>query len=213
MVLAADSSSASANTLTIQKTEWASVGILKVCPAEGPSFFVREEYLPFAIQSLEPGRVLSPEDAESLLASGRVFLAEREAMAYLARSEHSRFMLVAKLSKKGFTAVDYEPALDFLEAKGYLDDSRFAEAWLRSRSIHAHEGRIKLLAGLQARGVSPEIARTVVGEYYLDHDESDSCRKMAEKLLNQGKTTEKAMASLVRRGFPIKLIRSIIGKI
>jgi regulatory protein len=212
VVLAADSSSASANTLTIQKTEWASVGILKVCPAEGPSFFVREEYLPFAAETLEPGRVLTPEEADSLLSSGRVYLAEREAMAYLARSEHSRFMLVAKLVKKGFTAADYAPALDYLEAKGYLDDSRFAEAWLRSRSIHTHEGRIKLLAGLQSRGVFSDVARNAVDEYYRDHDESEACRAMAAKLLNQGRTTEKTMASLVRRGFSLRLIRSIIGK-
>jgi regulatory protein len=210
VVLAADSSSASANRFTIQKTEWASAGVLKVYTAEGPSFFVREEYLAGDVPS--PGVTLADDRAEALVAAGRTFLAERAAMEYLSRAEHSRFLLAQKLGKKGFSRGESASALDYLESRGYLDDARFATAWLRSRSIHKTEGRLKLSAGLASRGIGIEIAKQALDEYCAEHDEAASCEKLAEKLLKQGKSGEKLALSLVRRGFSVKLVRSVLEK-
>jgi len=213
VVLAADSSSASANRFTIQTTEWASAGILKVCTAEGPSFFVREDYLGgFFPDGIVPGSVVEDDRASALIFAARAFLAERAAMGYLARSEHSRYLLSLKLGKKGFSAAESAPALDFLAGRRYLDDARFASAWLRSRSIHRTEGRLKLQAGLYTRGVASEIAKDALDDYFSVNDEAENCDRMTEKLIGQGKNGDKLVASLVRRGFSIKQVRISVEK-
>jgi regulatory protein len=221
VVLAADSSSASANRFTIRKTEWASAGVLKVHTAEGPSFFLRPRYLAgfasgcddTAFESFfSPGMVVAEDLADALLSAGRIFLAERRALEYLARAEHSRLLLSQKLSRKGFSRVESDPALDYLEERGYLDDSRYASAWLRTRSIHKAEGRMKLAAGLAARGIGGEIAKRALDDYCSAHDEAESCAKQAERLIAQGRTGEKLVVSLVRRGFSVKLVKSVLDK-
>jgi len=214
VVLAADSSSASASIpVSVQKIEWASAGILRVCLAEGPSFFVRDSYLPESWACwLAPGACLSREASDILVHASRVYLAERCAMGYLSRSEHCRFQLAGKLRKKEFSEEESAPALDFLETCGYLDDKRFSEAWLRSRTIHQCEGRSKLFAGLLSRGVPGEVARAALDVFYLDADEAACCRKAAEKLIRQGKDGRSLVAALARKGFSGKTISRCLKK-
>jgi len=202
------SSSASAKSeFSIGKTEWASPGILKVSPEDGPSFFVRDVYLSFPPERLfESGTILSETESERLLHSARIWLAEKKAMAYLSRAEHCRRQLEIKLLKKSFTETEISPALDFLERKKYLDDYRFCEAWLRNRLIHKAEGAIKLLAALQHRGIMHETARAAVQATLSAEREEFLCRKAAERFMRKGKTGLKLTAALYRAGFPIKVV-------
>ncbi len=205
----ADSSSASVNfRFVIRKTEWASTGILSVYPEEGPSFLVRAAYLsPECAYALEGVPVaLTDSLAESLLSSARVFLAERAALAYLARAEHCRSLLSVKLSKKGYTRDESEPALAYLASCGYLDDARYAEAWLRSRVNRVGEGRRKLLAGLLTRGVSRDVAEQALRSLFAEADERDLCHKALNKLERLGKSDEQIRVSLIRKGFAMKTI-------
>lgn len=222
-VRAEDSSSASADSsVTIQKTEWASAGILKVCLLQGPSFFVREDSLPaelldqlvagmgarsLAAPDGEEALTIGEDAAASLLAAGRAYLAERTAMGYLARAEQCRFSLEVKLARKGFSPVEAASALDRLAATGCLDDVRFAGAWLRNRAIHHCEGKQRLLAELRARGISASDASTALREFLSVNDEASLCRKAAEKLRRTGKTGATLEKALARKGFSCKIIR------
>jgi len=207
---AEDSSSANADfSVRIDKIEGTSAGVLKVYLADGPSFFVRDAYLAsFPPSLLESGAVLDEEAAGALLHAARVYLAERAAMEYLSRAEHTRFGLAVKLqgSKKGYVQPEVSPALDWLEEQGLLDDRRFASAWLRNRSIHQSEGRQKLLAGLVSRGVDQGDARKALEDYFDTADERALCMKAAEKLKRTGKAPEKMLPALTRKGFPSKMI-------
>jgi len=209
-VHAEDSSSANANfSVCIDKIEGTSAGVLKVYLSDGPSFFVRDAYLEaFPVGSCESGAVLDEEASAALLHAARVYLAERAAMEYLSRAEHTRFALTVKLrnAKKGFSVAEVTPALAYLEERGLLDDGRFASAWLRNRSIHQSEGRQKLLAGLVSRGVDMGVARKALQEFFGTADERELCMKAAEKLKRTGKAPEKMQAALMRKGFPSKLI-------
>jgi regulatory protein len=228
VVLAADSSSASANLrISIHKTEWASAGILKVYPAEGPSFFVRDRYLAFCGADLSPERFgssslssvagdnplleLDEADTEAVLSAARAFLAERAALEYLARAEQNRSQLALKLARKGYDAVEVETALDYLVESGALDDSRFAGAWLRNRSIHQSEGRPKLVAGLASRGVPMGVARAAVDEFLSDVDENGLCARAAGKLIRLGKTGDSLRHALARKGFSHKAIETSLN--
>ncbi len=207
---AEDSSSANADfSVRIDKIEGTSAGVLKVYLADGPSFFVRDAYLSsFPDGLFESGSVLNEEASAALLHAARVYLAERAAMEYLSRAEHTRFALSVKLrsAKKGFTESEVTPALAYLEERGLLDDGRFASAWLRNRSIHQSEGRQKLLSGLVSRGVDMSVARKVLQDFFGTADERELCMKAAEKLKRTGKPPEKMQAALIRKGFPSKFI-------
>lgn len=213
-VLAEDSSSASANrTIFIRATEWASAGILKVSPAEGPSFFVRCEDIPDALTAAlvsvtDEGLCLEGEAAESVDHARQIYAAERDAMAFLARAEHTRQRLSLKLRKKQHGDRSIERALDRLEISGCLSDSRFAELWLRSRTNRRAEGQGKLLAGLLARGVSGSIAREALSALFAETDERELCRAAIEKLTRTGKTGDKLTSALLRKGFSLSMIRS-----
>ncbi len=207
-MLAEDSSSASANpAFVVEKTEWASAGILRIRTAEGPSFLVREEALGRrALPVPEPGQRFDTEAAEAVYAAARAFLAERAGLAYLSRAEYSRYQLSLKLAKKGFSRAEIGEALDVLVAEGSLDDARFASAWIRNRLIGRAEGRARLQAGLSARGVDRAVADRALSGYFEDTDERDLCLKAMAKLARMGRTGEKMRISLQRKGFSKNLI-------
>lgn len=210
-VLAEDSSSASANSLAIRHIERASVGILKVYPAEGPFFYVRDVYLsPESAQFLDtcgrPGPSLtdlpvSESACVDLFFAARAWLAEQAAMGYLARSEYCRKQLEVRLSRKGFGRQEIGASLSYLESCGKLDDGRYASAWLRARLIHQSEGRRKLYAGLLSRGIASPVAERALDDFFVDADERLLCEKAASKLVRLGKKDEKLYAALVRKGF------------
>ncbi len=206
VVLAEDSSSASANSLAIRHIERASVGILKVYPAEGPFFYVRDAYLsPESAQFLDTGDRPEKSVPESvcidLIFAARSWLAEQAAMGYLARSEYCRKQLEVRLSRKGFGRDEIGASLSYLESCGKLDDGRYASAWLRARLIHQSEGRRKLYAGLLSRGIASPVAERALDDFFVDADERLLCEKAAAKLVRLGKTDEKLYAALVRKGF------------
>lgn len=213
---AADSSSASADSrITIRKTEWASAGILKVYQEEGPSFFVRPEYLssPEALTAPDGSGELDEERSSALYQAARSFLAERSALDSLARAEQCRVQLALKLRKKGFSDAEIGPALDFLESTRSLDDSRFAEAWLRNHAIHQFDGRKKLLAALLERGVKFGIADTALDAFFDTVGERELCLKAAQKFVRLGKSGEKLVVALMRKGFSPALIKDCLKSI
>ena len=218
-VHAEDSSSASANLPAIRRIEWASAGILKVYPADGPFFCVRDAYLSAECKAyLDDAGAggdspLSPDVAEDLLHAARALLAERTAMGYLARSEYCRRQLDERLARKGFSPAERDVALSFLASAHRLDDYRYATAWLRSRLIHQSEGRRKLLAGLFSRGISSEDAERALNEFFQDTDERVLCERATEKMVRLGKNGEKLYAALLRKGFSGKIIAETVKKL
>lgn len=215
VVHAEDSSSASVNSaVCIEKIEWTSVGILKICLAEGPSFFVRDAYIcDLTPDSFCVCRTLTEEEYASLVVAASTYLAERSAMGYLSRSEQCHFSLSIKLRKKGFSESEIECALRYLESIGSLDDRRFASAWLRNRSIHHSEGKQKLLAHLMSRGIAPSIAREAVSEYFEMTNEAELCMKAAEKLIRTGRDENSLVSPLLRRGFSSRIITECLKSI
>ena len=131
----------------------------------------------------EKDEEFSEEESEDLLEAALVFSAERLAMNYLARAEQCRAGLTRKLIAKGLDKKVIFPALDYLESVKYLDDYRFAGAWLRNRSIDHAEGRIKLSAELAARGVDKTAAVKALDEFFESTDELELCRRAYSRLL------------------------------
>lgn len=83
--------------------------------------------------------------------------AEAVAMRLLARREHSRAELAAKLSRRGLGEVEIERVLDQLEEAGALSEARFVEQLVHARLRQGY-GPHRIRRDLAARGVDPEAA-------------------------------------------------------
>lgn len=186
-------------------------GMFRVEPEEGAAFFIRKEYLASVeFDSVEPGAVFEGEAQDELLDAGLISAVEFKAVGYLARAEQSRFGLTNKLINKKYDKKYIDAALTYLEGRGYLNDLRFAQAWLHDRKINHFEGRSKLAAELGARGIEQEIAAAALDEFFTENDESQICRMAYEKFTRQGKEGEKLLAVLMRAGFTYKMIKDIV---
>ncbi|MCR5401886.1 MAG: recombination regulator RecX [Treponema sp.] len=175
------------------------------------TFFVRDEYLPeINIYDILPGSVFDEVLSGQLMDAGLSCAAELKAVEYLSRAEQSRSGLLRKLLQKKYEKKYIESALDFLEQKNYLSDSRFSRAWLNTRKINHYEGPSKLCAELQARGIDKATAEAAVSEFFTENDEYDICRKALEKQISKGKKDEKLIASMLQAGFSYKMIREVM---
>lgn len=153
------------------------------------------------------------QDKAQSLAATEASAATQKALALLARCEQCRAGLARKLLAKGFSKDTVEGVLDALEERDFLSDRRFARAWLNSRRIGHYEGRSRLLSELAARGIGKEVAKEAVDSFFDEFDEEEICRKAAKKLVAQGKSGEKLMASMQRAGFSWKMSSNIIKEI
>ena len=186
-------------------------GMFKLTPEEGSAFFVRKEYLPEGLfERIDVGLEFDDEETDSLLDAGLTCAVELKVVGYLARAEQSRFGLTRKLIDKKYDKKYVEAALTYLEGQGYLSDLRFATAWLNTRKINHFEGRSRLAAELAARGIARDVAGKALDEFFTENDEDELCRKAYEKL-SKSKADEKLTAALLRSGFSMKQIKSIIS--
>ena len=186
-------------------------GMFKLTPEEGSAFFVRKEYLPEGLfERINVGLEFDDEETDSLLDAGLTCAVELKAVGYLARAEQSRFGLTRKLIEKKYDKKYVEAALTYLEWRGYLSDLRYATAWLNTRKINHFEGRSRLAAELAARGIARDVAGKALDEFFTENDEDELCRKAYEKL-SKSKADEKLIAALLRSGFSMKQIKSIIS--
>lgn len=186
-------------------------GMFKFTPEEGSSFYIRKDYLPEGLfEKIDVGLEFDDEETDSLLDAGLTCAVELKAVGYLARAEQSRFGLTRKLIEKKYEKKYVEVALTYLEGRGYLSDLRYATAWLNTRKINHYEGRSRLSAELAARGIARDVANKALDEFFSENDEDEICRKAYEKL-SKSKADEKLIAALLRSGFSMKQIKSIIS--
>ena len=195
--------------ILIESVEEVSGECVKIIPSKGPSFFLRLSYLTSILpEQVCAGHSFSDDKLEELLLAGYALLAEREALNYLNRCEHSRFLLSQKLQKKGHSQQAIELAFDYLESKNYLSDRRFAISWLRNRRITNSEGRTKLIQHLLSRGISKSVAEDALDEFYEEFSELTMLEKAYSKCLRQNLSKEKLEKKLISWGFSYSMIKN-----
>lgn len=136
------------------------------------------------------------------------------ALAHLARREHSRPELAAKLERAGGTPDDIATLLDEFEACGWLSDRRFAESYIADH--RARDGAIKIAHALRQRGVKDSLIAEVIAKLE-PHGESEveRARTVWRKKFKSPPATAperaKQMRFLQGRGFSMATIRSVMA--
>lgn len=107
----------------------------------------------------------------------------------------------------------------FLKEANYLDDDRFAQHWVRSRTEHRHFGPIRLKRELLEKGVASEEADRAIerrsAEWDLVEQAEAALRRRFKDSSNfkEVKTKQRAYAFLQRKGFNTETIFKAFKKI
>lgn len=142
------------------------------------------------------------------------------AMRMLERRPHSEKEIRNKLGRKGYLPDSIESAIKRLKDHGLIDDAAYARAYARSKLNRKPVGRRLIEAGLGAKGVSRELAKSETSTVLGDRDESavalDAVRKYLKRrpLKFAGQRSKEAAAErsrmigwLMRQGFDGDQIR------
>ncbi len=138
--------------------------------------------------------------------------ARETAIRLLARREHSRRELAAKLVARGFGDAAVAEVLDALEAEGLLSDARFVESYLHSRREKGY-GPLRLRAELRERGVDEALIES--GLAALDAEWTSICERAWRKRFGGRRPRgfgERARQQrfLYQRGFAPEHFRSLL---
>lgn len=98
-----------------------------------------------------------------------------------------------------------------LRDKGYLDDEKFAQFWLRARTGGKPRSKRKISAELAQKGVKREIVDKVLTGYD-DESEMSALQKLVDKKRRKYTDEQKFMAYLAGQGFSYDMIKQAISK-
>ena len=141
--------------------------------------------------------------------------ARKKAMDYLARREHGRGELLDKLTRFGFDPDVADEAVSRLVDDGLQSDSRFAEAFVRSR-ITQGKGPVKIRSDLRARGLAPaaiDIALEEADEDWYALAVDVRLKKFGPDAPSEFRDKAKQMRFLQSRGFEPDQVQAAVSAI
>lgn len=115
-----------------------------------------------------------------------------------------------KILRQGFSPDEAEKMLEYLRANKYIDDSRYANAYSADKVRFSSWGKMKIMMGLRAKGMSDAIiSRALDG--ISENDYMEAFKKVliakARSLdLAEIKDRQKLYRHLASRGFESQLI-------
>ena len=139
------------------------------------------------------------------------------ALRFLASRSRSEAEVRERLASRGVDAQDIEGALERLRELGYVDDADFAAAVIRARTQRRARGRRLVAEELQAKGVSEDVAESVLNASY--GDELAVARPVAERQARRlqgsgfAEFRQRLGAFLVRRGFEHATAESLVTEL
>jgi regulatory protein len=133
------------------------------------------------------------------------------AVSLLAQREYSRQALVEKLTAEGQSPEELALALDQLQARGLVDDTRVAETLVNRRA--GKLGGMRMRQELQAKGLSPEVvAETMAGlkESELARAQAIWMKKFGQ-VANDAANRNRQARFLATRGFSSDVVRQVVA--
>ena len=123
-----------------------------------------------------------------------------------------------RLKMKRFSPQAIKDTLDFLQAKGFIDDEAFAKAWFESR-LSRLEGSNRIKAELRLKGVAKEIIDRAAETLRDSFPESEITLKLARDKFQRSKNIapdiakRRIYAYLLRRGFSPDAVNNAIEQL
>ncbi len=143
----------------------------------------------------------------SISEPSREELARALCLRLLTARSRTRAELSGQLAKRGYPADVSDRVLDRLVAAGLVDDTDFAQEWVRSRRANAGKSKRALAAELQTKGVDNDVITTVLDGLGADAERDRAAQLVRARLrretLSQDDTrvSRRLVAMLARRGY------------
>lgn len=139
--------------------------------------------------------------------------AHEVALALLARREHAVSELRRKLAQKGYDAAEVKAVMADMQARGYVDDARYALARARYRVLQSRWGWQRVAQELAMAGIEPDLV-TAARQALEDEGVSLSAGAAVVARRKLGKVgvldkeavfkqRQKALSALVRKGYSL----------
>ena len=139
------------------------------------------EYEVYLNSGLIKGDEIDKKRIDKLVFENEIFQVKKSAYRYLGNRNHSSFELKIKLSKKGYQKEIINKVIIELKGKGFIDDHKFAESFVRTRVERRKEGIVKINSELSKRGINNEIISKVISNSSNDPVHFDNALELAEK--------------------------------
>ena len=133
-----------------------------------------------------------------------------------ARSEQCTADLLRKLSTWGLSKSDSEKIIKHLTETRFLDDSRYARAYVRDKYRFSGWGRKKIISGLYTKHISKSLIEEAITEINLKEYATIAFRAIASKLrqlppdMSHSEKRQRLMRFAAGRGYEVALIIKII---
>ena len=132
-------------------------------------------------------------------------------MRLVARREHTRLELTKKLIVRGFGRGDVDTLLNDFEEKGWLDERRYIDIFLRAK--RCRYGSLKLIRELEVRGISRDLIEEV--RPGIQSGELDAAQGVWQKRFGVQPKNSTELAKQIRfmqsRGFEQEVIKSVVN--
>ncbi len=207
-----ENSSSPSDNRTITAVKRRAVGPFdRIELSDGSCFIIHPQFPPPFDYTTGSG--LSVEEQEVLASLAEPGRAWEKALDLISRRTHSRQELKLKLLKRNFAPSAVEAVLDRLVEKKLVNDHVFAEQWVLSRLSKHPEGYYALLAGLRRKGIRNRQAEEVLQKVYTEEVALDAAKRLWEKGLKKGKSTDELEALIRKKGFrPAMISRFFSGE-
>ena len=144
--------------------------------------------------------------------------ARLKAEAYCAMSEHCTDDVCRKLEQWGAPLAEFDSILEHLKKEKYVDNRRYAIAFVRDKYRFNQWGRIKIAQSLRLKQIDSEEIKLAMGEVdeaeYLDILTSVIRRKLpAVKAVNDYERKGKLVRFAVGRGYEVEKILQCLNRI
>lgn len=170
----------------------------------------KSELNPLSNSPQEGERATVPSPIGGGLGRGSVLSLRARALQYLARREHSRAELHAKLLPLVNEGEDLNTVLDELEKRGWLSDERAA-----TQLVHAKRSRFgtqRIMHELRQRGIAENLIDDALPQ--LKETELDAAREVWKRKFGTAPQDEKEKAKQVRflqsRGFGLDVVFKVL---
>ncbi len=201
--------------MIITKLEKAEKSKVRIYIDEKFAFILTEKELEKL--SLEEGQSILPEQYEKLIELLIYPKAIDKALLILKFMDRCEQELRMRLSREEYRDEIIDRVIEYVKHYGYLNDERFATAYVRSRKNR--KSKMMIRNELQQKGINKDLIQTVFDTEYEAEASEDAemiaIRKAIEKKTKnpQGLSAEekqKLIASLYRKGYDLSKIKHSI---
>ena len=143
--------------------------------------------------------------------------AKAKAARYCAYQERTHQEVQTKLESFGLSSVDLERILGELEAEGFYNEERYAQAFCSGKLHHNKWGRVKIVQALRQKGLTEQqiqIGLAEIEEETYRNILSDLIIKKLESLKEEDTFTRnhKAARYAIGKGFESDLVWKVLGE-